>query len=368
MTKTTTVHKQLQAMSVSVDRPSFKLPDKEPEPVLGNIIISEHKITKSKVPAKPNKPVLRTNHANQRVGSTTPRKQKRRDSSHSRTRETVQVETNITVVHQEPLAPLKPILKAPKSDADKPISNNQLKKQMVREFRNKRKALAKQGKSIYDTADARPARSIISSLVLEKSTSEPTKTVAIDCEMVGVGPRGSKDMLARVSIVNLFGHTLYDKFVQPMETVTDYRTFVSGITPTDLRNGEDFRVVQKEVCDLLKGRVLVGHAIKNDLKVLFLEHPAKDIRDTSKYFKADVYGGHGTPSLRRLAQHLIGVTIQGKAHCSVEDARATMRLYTMFKKEWESEINARFRKKYGDASDWALPPLDSTSKPSSSKA
>ena len=30
---------------------------------------------------------------------------------------------------------------------------------------------------------------------------------------------------------------------------------------------EDFLVVQKEVSDLLKGRILVGHALHNDLKV-----------------------------------------------------------------------------------------------------
>lgn len=31
--------------------------------------------------------------------------------------------------------------------------------------------------------------------------------------------------------------------------------------------GEAFEVVQKEVADLLKGRILVGHALHNDLKV-----------------------------------------------------------------------------------------------------
>lgn len=31
--------------------------------------------------------------------------------------------------------------------------------------------------------------------------------------------------------------------------------------------GEDFKTVQKEVTDILKGRILVGHALRNDLKV-----------------------------------------------------------------------------------------------------
>ena len=35
----------------------------------------------------------------------------------------------------------------------------------------------------------------------------------------------------------------------------------------NLFSGEDFLVVQKEVHELLKGRILVGHALQNDMKV-----------------------------------------------------------------------------------------------------
>lgn len=35
-----------------------------------------------------------------------------------------------------------------------------------------------------------------------------------------------------------------------------------------LVSGEQFAVVQKEVAEMLKGRILVGHALHNDLKVL----------------------------------------------------------------------------------------------------
>lgn len=65
-----------------------------------------------------------------------------------------------------------------------------------------------------------------------------TRAVAMDCEMVGVGPGGEESMLARVSIVNYFGKCVYDKFVKPTEKVTDYRTAVSGIRPADIKNGE----------------------------------------------------------------------------------------------------------------------------------
>lgn len=59
----------------------------------------------------------------------------------------------------------------------------------------------------------------------------------MDCEMVGTGVDGVDSILARVSIVNQFGHIILDKYVKPTEPVTDYRTHVSGIRPTDLVNG-----------------------------------------------------------------------------------------------------------------------------------
>lgn len=55
--------------------------------------------------------------------------------------------------------------------------------------------------------------------------------------MVGVGENGSESALARVSIVNSFGNTVYDQFVKPSEAVVDYRTRWSGIRPADLKNG-----------------------------------------------------------------------------------------------------------------------------------
>lgn len=39
--------------------------------------------------------------------------------------------------------------------------------------------------------------------------------------------------------------------------------------------------VQKDVAALLKGRILVGHAVFNDLKVLMLDHPRTMTRDTA---------------------------------------------------------------------------------------
>ncbi|XP_059171798.1 uncharacterized protein LOC131952887 isoform X2 [Physella acuta] len=184
-------------------------------------------------------------------------------------------------------------------------------------------------------------------LVKPDSFKGLTSCVAMDCEMVGVGPRGEDSILARVSIVNHFGVCLYDTFVLPREKVTDYRTFVSGVTPENLATGEEFTIVQKKVSDIIKGRILVGHALRHDLQVLFLTHPHKMIRDTSKYkpFR-DLFKGK-IPSLKKLTEKLLNVTIQEGEHSSIQDAQATMRLYTMHRQKWEKELkmNKKVKKK-----------------------
>uniref|UniRef100_T1JI87 RNA exonuclease 4 n=1 Tax=Strigamia maritima TaxID=126957 RepID=T1JI87_STRMM len=181
-------------------------------------------------------------------------------------------------------------------------------------------------------------------LVKDNAFKGVTQCVAIDCEMVGVGDNGRESHLARVSIVNHFGHCILDKYVSPQEKVTDYRTQFSGIRPGLLKKkGEPFKTVVKEVSDILKGRTLVGHALRNDLKVLFLSHPRRHIRDTSRYkpfrslFKGQI------PSLKRLSEKLLGVKIQDGEHDSVQDAQAAMRLYTMHKKDWEKELKRKHR-------------------------
>ncbi|KAL5151526.1 RNA exonuclease 4 [Glycine soja] len=124
--------------------------------------------------------------------------------------------------------------------------------------------------------------------------SSLTDAVAMDCEMVGVG-QGNKSALGRVTLVNKWGNVIYDEFVRPIERVVDFRTKISGIRPRDLRKAKDFWAAQKKVAELINGRILVGHALSNDLKV--------------------------------------------------EDARAAMLLYQRNRKEWEKNIKDQFRLK-----------------------
>ncbi|KZS03954.1 putative RNA exonuclease 4 [Daphnia magna] len=176
---------------------------------------------------------------------------------------------------------------------------------------------------------------------LNGKSTELTKVLALDCEMVGIGNEGKESALARVSIVNQHGECIYDKFVLPGEEVTDYRTSFSGIRPHNLKNAIQLGIVCHEVAEILKGRILIGHGLNHDLEVLMIKHPKSNIRDTSRFkvFRSVVNGA--TPSLKRLAQQFLGIEIQTGEHSSVQDAQAALRLYTMFHQQWEADLIAR---------------------------
>ncbi|KAL1651890.1 3'-5' exonuclease [Diplodia intermedia] len=159
------------------------------------------------------------------------------------------------------------------------------------------------------------------------------KYIALDCEMVG------DSQLARASVVDYHGTQLYDSYVLPQLPVTDYRTAVSGITPSLLRAGHarPFADVQRDVAALLAGRILVAHAVKNDLDALMLSHPKRDVRDTSRHPAFRKLSMGKAPALKKLAREFLGVEIQGGEHSSVEDARATMLLFRKEKDAFEAE-------------------------------
>lgn len=168
------------------------------------------------------------------------------------------------------------------------------------------------------------------------------KYVGIDCEMVGVGGDEDRSVLARVSIVNFYGTQVYDSFVRPKEFVTDWRTHVSGVSPKNMATARGFEEVQADVAAILKDRIIVGHAIRNDLEAMMLGHPKKDIRDTAKFSGFRKYSAGKAPSLKKLAKEIIGVDIQDGEHSSIEDARATMLLFRRHKPAFDVEHATRF--------------------------
>ncbi|XP_057582940.1 interferon-stimulated 20 kDa exonuclease-like 2 [Hippopotamus amphibius kiboko] len=175
------------------------------------------------------------------------------------------------------------------------------------------------------------------------SQNIPTKMVAIDCEMVGTGPKGHVSSLARCSIVSYSGDVLYDEYILPPCHIVDYRTRWSGIRKQHMVNATPFKIARSQILKILTGKIVVGHAIHNDFKALQYFHPKSLTRDTSHIpllnRKADC-PENATMSLKSLTKKLLSRDIQvGKSgHSSVEDAQATMELYKLVEVEWEQHL------------------------------
>ncbi|XP_063836296.1 uncharacterized protein LOC135085427 [Ostrinia nubilalis] len=155
------------------------------------------------------------------------------------------------------------------------------------------------------------------------------RKLAIDCEMVA---SGNQHILAKVALVDENLRVILDTFVSPTATVTDYRYDLTGINPSDLRNAPSFSNVQAKVRNEISGCLLIGHSVADvDLKMLGLTHPSHNIRDVAQYPPFKKYNPYGEkPSLKVLAEKVLGERIQNGAHDPVEDARTCMKLYNKY--------------------------------------
>ena len=173
---------------------------------------------------------------------------------------------------------------------------------------------------------------------------QPQSFVAMDCEMVGVGKDGTQSALARISILDYYGNVVMDEYIKPGRKVTDYRSFVSGITPEILHTKAklSFAACRKQVIKLLRGKVLVGHALENDLGILRINHPWYMIRDTAQYqpFMKVRAGAYWPRRLQDLALEKLNrdVQVYGRPHCSAQDSLAALDLYKLVSSEWEASI------------------------------
>ncbi|KAM8861418.1 apoptosis-enhancing nuclease [Synchiropus picturatus] len=170
-----------------------------------------------------------------------------------------------------------------------------------------------------------------------------TVVVSLDCEMVGTGAGGCCDELARCSILEYHGNILYDNYIKPCQPITDYRTRWSGIQKHHLSSAVPFAEARNEILSILDQKVIVGHGVHNDFKVLGMMHPAHMVRDTSAAPLLTKLAGlphHRPVSLKTLTSKLLHRRIQAgrRGHCSVEDARAALDLYKLVETEWEQEV------------------------------
>jgi len=182
------------------------------------------------------------------------------------------------------------------------------------------------------------------------SEEEKEKYIAIDCEMVLV--RGVST-LARVSIVNWYGDTIFNTFVRVEDEVTDYLTFVSGIRQADIESEDamSFEDCQDAVLEIFRDKVVVGHDLRNDFTALNIMHPWYLLRDTAKYEPfmkpCPIEPNLLVPKkLKVLAKNKLDMMIQqdGEEHDSIEDATAAMELYKKARVKWENGMQWKIRK------------------------
>ncbi|KAI5105366.1 apoptosis-enhancing nuclease isoform X2 [Silurus meridionalis] len=171
---------------------------------------------------------------------------------------------------------------------------------------------------------------------------QPAMLLAMDCEMVGTGPNGQISELARCSLLNYYGTVIYDKYVLPRRPVMDYRTRWSGIKKEHLIDALPFEEARNEILQIIKGKVIIGHALHHDFAVLRISLPHHMIRDTSlSHLLRQRYGvTTGRVSLKKLAGNLLNRNIQmnSTGHCSVEDSLAALDLYKLVEEEWEKSL------------------------------
>jgi DNA polymerase III epsilon subunit-like protein len=104
------------------------------------------------------------------------------------------------------------------------------------------------------------------------------EAVAVDCEMVTT--RDGEEV-AQVCIIDAGGRKLLLSYVSPRSPVCDYKTRYSGVEPRHLVGAPSLASLRPHIAELLRGCLVVGHSVTQDLNLLGIEHPASSIRDTA---------------------------------------------------------------------------------------
>lgn len=154
------------------------------------------------------------------------------------------------------------------------------------------------------------------------------QAIAIDCEMCETQDplSGSKNhrALCRLSVVNAEkpDEVLLDTLVKPSWPVTNYRTWINGITKESLDKVEfTVRHAQAFMMALCSEEtVIVGHAVQNDLAAMNMEHEV--VADSSFLFHAKD-STTATVSLKDAVKSVMGLDMP-ETHDSVNDARKAL--------------------------------------------
>ena len=154
--------------------------------------------------------------------------------------------------------------------------------------------------------------------------AEGRAIMGLDCEMCQTAA-GLE--VTRISIVDSNFVKIYDEFVLPRNTVTDYLTQYSGITANTLKDvHKTFEEARRDVLSIVHAEtILVGHSLENDLRKLSIAH--RRVIDTVVLYPHR-NGGQSKNKLSWIAEVFLGkkIHVPGVSHDSTEDAYIALEL------------------------------------------
>lgn len=190
------------------------------------------------------------------------------------------------------------------------------------------------------------------------------KIVALDCSTVGGS--NNQHILARVSIVDFSGKTIFDTFVSPETGVRDYRFKTSGVKQENLIGAPSFSAVQRKVHDIISDRIVVGHNLHFNFLILGESSSIKFVRDIGiNGFIVGTYGNNALNNvqeavpLKKLSKLILQRDIQIGFNDSIENAKAVMDIYKYFQMEIDETHLKEERNPYPPQMDIFMEPESS---------